>query len=80
MIYYINKYDLLIEKYDLLNRRIRFTKSYNAIYKIVIPCLSLNMQIKVFINQLSSSVRGGCDIHGQATCFLGILSLLHGCS
>ena len=37
-----------------------------------VPCLSLNIQVKVFINQLSSSARGGCDIYRQFAHFVGI--------
>ena len=37
-----------------------------------IPCLSLDIQVKVFITQISSSTREGCDVYRQVARFVGI--------
>ena len=37
-----------------------------------IPCLSLNIQVKVLITQKSSSTREECDVYRQAARFVGI--------
>jgi len=38
-----------------------------------IPCFSLDVQVKVFIRQLSTTANGGCDVYKQIARYASLL-------